>query len=171
MAGPAASLVEHGVDQWHAALPYRPLDSAEGGRGHAGQHDSAASPDQPPGLGRAGGRIGRVIGDEQPHPAAVQAAVGVELVHGHDGEVLAGHREHGTRTGLTGQQADPVVTVIRGLAGGPASPPQQPFHAALVDLGADADPCRLGTFSFQANPELAAPRLVKRDHDLPRRDK
>jgi len=97
-------------------------------------------------------------------------AVGVELVHGHDGEVLAGHREHGTRTGLTGQQADPVVAVIRGLAGGPAAPPQQPFHAALVDLGADADPCRLGSLPFQANPELAAPRLVERDHDLPRRD-
>ena len=117
----------------------------------------------------AGGRIGRVVGDEQPHPAAMQAAVGVELVHGHDGEVLAGHREHCTRAGLAGQQADPIVAVICGLAGGPAAPPQQPFHAALVDLGADADPCRGGPFPFQANPELAAPRLVERDHDLPRR--
>ena len=41
---------------------------------------------------------------------------------------------------------------------GPAAPPQQPLHAALVDLGADPDPGGLGPYPLEADPELPAPR-------------
>jgi hypothetical protein len=154
------------VHQRHARIPDRPLDGTEGRRCHAGQHHPAPSPDQPAGLGRADGRVRRIIRDQQPHAAAVPAAVGIELVYGHRGEVLAGHRETGARTRLAGQQADPVLAIVRRLVGRPAAPAQQPFHATLVNISGDTDPGRLGTRLFQANPEPAAPGLVERDNNL-----
>ncbi|HET9969733.1 MAG TPA: ATP-binding protein [Streptosporangiaceae bacterium] len=95
---------------------------------------------------------------------------GIELVYGHRGEVLTRHHENGAWTRLAGQQADPVLAIVRGPAGRPAAPAQQPFHATLVNISGDTDPGRLGTRLFQANPEPAAPGPVERDDNLPLRD-
>ena len=158
------ALVHHRVHEQHPVAAQRVRHPGVGGRGGARHDRPAAALHEPPRLGGAPLRVVPSSPTTSRSGAPADAAVGVDLVDGHRGEVRGGGGEDAAGAGLAGQQAEEVVAPVGGLAHGVPAAAHEPAQAVLVEVGDDPH-ARAAALGVEEEAQRAPPGHVEVDLD------